>query len=106
KQTPHKDFEAMGYYFNSISTTTLLVGPMIFIGADGFISDVNSDLDKRNDQSLGNINKNSISDLVINGGIEIDCKDIYEFFQLMQKRENDFGTHQGDHLGFNNGKME
>ena len=105
-QTPHKDFEAMGYYFNSISPTALLVGPMIFIGADGFISDINSDLDKRNDQSLGNINENSISDLVINGGIEIDCKDINEFFQLMQKRETDFGTHQGDHLGFNNGKME
>lgn len=105
-QTPHKNFEAMGYYFNSINPYTLLVGPMIFVGADGFISDINSDLDKRNEQSLGNVNKNNISDLVINGGIEIDCKDRYEFFQLMQKRETDFGTHQGDHLGFKNGKME
>lgn len=105
-QTPHKDFEAMGYYFNSISTNALLVGPMIFVGADGFISDINSDLDRRNEQSLGNINNNSISDLVLNGGIEIECKDIYEFFLLMQKRETDYGTHQGDHLVFKNGKME
>ena len=47
----------MGYYFNSINPTALLVGPMIFIGADGFISDINSDLDKRREQSLGNIKR-------------------------------------------------
>lgn len=105
-QTPHKDFEAMGYYFNSSNPMTLLVGPMIFVGADGFISDINSDLDKRKEQSLGNINQSSISDLVINGGIEIECKDISEFFELMEKREFDFATHQGEHLGFKNGKME
>lgn len=104
-QTPHKDFEAMGYYFNAINPDTLLVGPMIFVGADGFISDMNSDIDKRDEQSLGNIKENSISDLVLKGGIKIECKDISDFFRLMQKRENDFGTHQGDHLGFKNGKM-
>lgn len=104
-QTPHKNFEAMGYYFNSISPNELLVGPMIFVGADGFISDINSDLDKRSEQSLGNINENSISELVINGGLEIDCEDINEFLELMYKREIDFETHQGDHLGFKNGKM-
>ena len=105
-KTPHKDFEAMGYYFNRINPQALLVGPMIFVGADGFVSDINSDLDKRNEQSLGNINTNSISDLVLNGGIEIDCGDINDFFSLMKKREIDFGTHQGDHLGFRNGKLE
>lgn len=105
-QTPHKDFEALGYYFNNIRPTALLVGPMIFVGADGFISDINSDLDRRNEQSLGNINQNPISDLVMNGGIEIHCKDVNEFFELMNKREIDFATHQGDHLGFKNGKME
>lgn len=103
--TPHKEFEAYGYYYNNMDPRILLAGPMIFVGADGFISDINSDIDKRNEQSLGNINVNSISDLVINGGIEIECKDINEFFKLMQKRLTDFGTHQGDHLGFNNGKM-
>ena len=105
-QTPHKNFEAMGYYFNSISPSALLVGPMIFVGADGFISDINSDLDKRNEQSIGNINQHSISDLVINGGIEINCKDVNDFFELMYRREIDFGNHQGDHLGFKNGNME
>lgn len=105
-QTPHKDFEAIGYYFNKISEKALLVGPMVFVGADGFVSDINSDIDKRKEQSLGNINEKSISDLVINGGIEIECKDIPEFFELMKKRETDFATHQGEHLGFKNGKME
>ena len=105
-KTPHKEFEAMGYYFNRINPHALLVGPMIFVGADGFVSDINSDLDKRNEQSLGNINTNTISDLVLNGGIEINCEDINEFFSLMKKREIDFGTHQGDHLDFRNGKLE
>lgn len=105
-QTPHKDFEAMGYYFNSINSNMLLVGPMIFVGADGFVSDINSDLDRREEQSLGDISKKSISDLVLTGGIEIPCTDINDFFDLMQKREIDFGTHQGDHLGFKEGKME
>ena len=105
-KTPHKDFEAMGYYFNSINPSTLLVGPMIFVGADGFVSDINSDLDKRIEQSLGNINDTRISNLVLNGGIEIECHDIDEFFTLMQKRETDFATHKGEHLRFKDGRME
>lgn len=105
-QTPHKEFEALGYYFNnSLNSNMLLVGPMIFVGADGFISDINSDIDKRKEQSLGNINENNISNFVLNGGKEIECKDINEFFSLMEKRENDFGTHQGEHLGFKDGKI-
>ena len=105
-QTPHKEFEALGYYFNnSLDSNMLLVGPMIFVGADGFISDINSDIDKRKEQSLGNINENTISNFVLNGGKEIKCKDIDEFFSLMRKRENDFGTHQGEHLGFKDGKI-
>ena len=105
-QTPHKEFEALGYYFNnSLDSNMLLVGPMIFVGADGFISDINSDIDKRKEQSLGNINENTISNFVLNGGKEIKCKDINEFSSLMKKRENDFGTHQGEHLGFKDGKI-
>lgn len=104
-QTPHKEFEALGYYYNDSSSSELLVGPMIFVGADGFISDINSDIGRRAEQSLGNIASANISDLVLNGGIEIKCKDSNEFFALMDKREEDFATHQGDHLIFKNGKM-
>ena len=105
-QTPHKEFEALGYYFNnSLDSNMLLVGPMIFVGADGFISDINSDIDKRKEQSLGNINENTISNFVLNGGKEIEFKDINEFFSLMRNRENDFGTYQGEHLGFKDGKI-
>ncbi len=103
--TPHKDFEAMGYYYNLIKPNALLVGPMVFVGADGFISDINSDISKRKEQSLGNINEENIANLVLNGGIEIGCEDVKEFFELMEKRELDFATHKGDHLNFKDGKM-
>ena len=102
--TPHKKFEALGYYFTNYKNT-LLVGPMVFIGADGYISDINSDISKRNDQSIGNVLENSISSCVLKGGIELECNDYVEFFEMMIQREHDFATHQGDHLNFKNGKM-
>ncbi len=105
-QTPHKDFEAMGYYYSESKPNVLLVGPMIFIGADGFVSDINSNFDRRKEQSLGNISERNLSDLILNGGIKIECTDIEEFFLLMEKREDDFATHQGEHLGFKDGRME
>ena len=120
-QTPHKEFEALGYYYYNISSNALLVGPMIFIGADGYISDINSDINKRKEQSLGNINNIYISDAVFNGGIETkkdefsflepdnsirsEFFEFYAFYKLMEKRDNDFATHQGDHLRFENGKL-
>lgn len=103
--TPHKEFEAIGYYYNSMSPNVLLVGPIIFVGADGFISDINSEIGKRKEQSLGNISENTIADLVLDGGIEIECKDSNDFFDIMEEREMDFATHKGDHLNFKDGKM-
>lgn len=104
-KTPHKEFEALGYYYNNVNPNILLVGPMVFVGADGYISDINSDVEKRKAQSLGNLSDSSISALVLNGGIEIKCGNIEEFFELMEKREYEFATHQGDHLGFQDGEM-
>jgi len=102
--TPHKKFEALGYYFTNYKKA-LLAGPMVFIGADGYISDINSDISKRRDQSIGNVLENSISSCVINGGIELDCNDYEEFFGMMNQRERDFATHQGDHLTFKDGRI-
>lgn len=102
---PHKDFEAYGYYYNkNVHPKLLFAGPMIFVGADGFISDINSDLDKRSEQSLGNINEHTICDLILNGGIEIECEG-RDFFNIMTLRLLDFGAHKGNRLEFKNGKM-
>ena len=102
--TPHKKFEALGYYFAEYKKT-LFVGPMVLIGADGYISDINSDIKKRDEQSIGNILENTISSYVINGGIELDCNGYEDFFGMMYQRERDFATHQGDHLIFKDKKM-
>ena len=104
--TPKKGFEALGYYYNCIGKKGLLVGPMIFVGADGYISDINSDIEKRNEQSIGNALQDEISKSVMNGGIQLDCNDIDVFFKKMEKRENEYSIHQGDHLIFEDNKMK
>lgn len=103
--TPKKKFEALGYYYSESINNFLLVGPMIFIGADGYISDINSDISKRNEQSIGNVLDSTISDCVKNAGIKKDCNSVKDFFEMMFQREQDFATHQGDHLIFMNNKM-
>lgn len=106
---PKKKFEAMGYYYGLYErkngSNVSMVGPMIFIGADGYISDINTDISKRKEQSIGNILNESIISSVKKGGIKKDFKDVEDFFTSMSQRELDYATHQGDHLIFKNNKM-
>lgn len=101
--TPKKQFETLGYYY-SLYGSGCFVGPMIFIGADGYISDINSDIEKRKEQSIGNIKNTTIFDSLLNGGIRIEC-DLESPFAFFDKRETEFATHQGDHLIFKDNKM-
>lgn len=101
--TPKKQFEAMGYYY-SFCSNGCFVGPMIFVGADGYISDINSEIGKREEQSIGNIKNLTILDSLLNGGIRIQC-DSESPFDFFKQREIDFATHQGDHLIFEDNKM-
>ena len=103
--TPKKDFEALGYYYNKVNEENLLVGPMIFISADGYISDINSEIARREEQSLGNILNKTITELVTTGGIEIETTDLKDFYNKMLQREKDFATHQGEHWTFKNDCM-
>lgn len=103
-ETPRKKFEALGYYYSNYNNF-LLAGPMIFIGADGYISDINSDIKKRNEQSIGNVLRDTISSRILKGGIEVECDNIEDFFNQMIGREYEFATHQGDHLVFKDGSM-
>lgn len=103
--TPKKKFEALGYYYSNEIDKFLLIGPMIFIGADGYISDINSDISRRSEQSIGNILENKISDCVKFSGIKKDCNCVEDFFEMMNQRERDFATHHGDHLIFKDGKI-
>lgn len=102
--TPKKEFEAIGYYYSYFKDDVLLVGPIIFIGADGYISDINSDIEKRNIQSIGNILNTTLSDSIIKGGIKTTFDD-ENIFAKFNQREIDFATHQGDHLIFKDNKM-
>lgn len=101
--TPKKQFETMGYYY-SLYGNRCFVGPMVFIGSDGYISDMNSDIEKRKEQSIGNIISTTLLDSLLNGGIRIEC-DLERPFAFFQKRETEFTTHQGDHLIFKDNKM-
>lgn len=103
--TPHKKFESIGYYYQEYDNDIMIAGPMIFIGADGYISDINSDIKKRDEQSLGNVKGTKLSDAIKNGGIEKVNMEPQEFFDMLQQREKDFATHQGDHLIFKDNKM-
>lgn len=103
--TPHKKFEAMGYYYQEFENDIIIAGPMIFVGADGYISDINSDIKQRNEQSIGNIKEIKLSDAIKRGGIEIKDMEPQDFFDRLHKREMEFATHQGDHLIFENNKM-
>lgn len=101
--TPKKKFEALGYYY-SLTETACFAGPMIFIGSDGYISDINSDIEKRDIQSIGNILDSSIYDCLVRGGIRIN-HNANNPFGFFIKRNHDFGVHEGDHLIFENNKM-
>ena len=105
--SPRKKFEAEGYYYCKFSQNENIyfVGPMIFIGADGYISDINSDIAKREEQSIGNIKSGSLLNQILNGGIKIGDMTLDEFEDMMKKREMEFSTHQGDHLIFKDNKM-
>lgn len=103
--TPHKKYEIEGYYYSKYNEKHLLVGPIIFIGADGYISDINSDISKRKEQSIGNVLDTTITSSVLNAGIEKKYNNIEEFFEAMKQREYEFATHQGDHLVFENNKV-
>lgn len=101
--TPKKQFEALGYYY-SIHNGIMFSGPMIFIGAEGYISDINSDIHKRKEQSLGNILNITIKDAIERGAIRkpFDSKNPFSHFI---KREQEFYSHNGDHLGFENNRL-
>ncbi len=101
--TPKKSFEALGYYY-SLHNSGCFAGPMIFIGADGYISDINSAIEKRNEQSIGNIMNNTIFTSIKNGGIKIE-HNLEDPFAYFEERENDFSIHKGDHLIFKDNKM-
>lgn len=101
--TPKKKFEALGYYYSTYGKGCF-AGPMIFIGADGYISDINSDIDKRNEQSIGNIKNTTIFESLLNGGIKIECN-LKNPFEEFEKREIDFALHKGAHLIFKENKI-
>lgn len=102
--TPKKEFEAIGYYYSFLKEELMLAGPMIFIGADGYISDINSDIEKRNTQSIGNVLNEKLSDCILKGGI-LSNYDEDDIFSVFEERENDFFAHKGEHLIFKDNKM-
>ena len=99
------EYEAIGYYYDFYKKTIMLAGPIIFMGADGYVTEGNLEIASRSQESLDNILNKSLSDMILYGGVRIKTSDISEFFDMMNKREDDYQNRRGDHWRFKEHKM-
>ena len=97
--------EAIGYYYDYWKDVGLLVGPIIFLGSDGYISEGNLETDRRSAECLGNILEESIGEMVERGGIHGNYGTLEAFYKAMYRREWEYQHHKGDHWRFENHKL-
>lgn len=99
------EFEPIGYFYDLIGESCLFVGPIIFVGSDGYISDGNIEIESRPEQSLGNILEENISTMVQRGAIHCRFNNQKEFLIAMSKRNQDFNYYRGEHYQFQNHRL-
>ncbi len=79
------EYCVVGYFYNFYKQT-LLVGPVIFVDANGYIGDGDSEIELREKESLGNVCQESIANCVLNGGIKENFTNLSEFYYFCDKR--------------------
>ena len=99
------DFDPVGYFYDYFQHLGFLVGPLLFVGADGYITDGNLEVDSREEQSLGNILNESIQTMVERGGVRVKCGDVEKFFVAMDKRFEAHQKRKGEHYKFENHRL-
>lgn len=99
-------FEVSGYFYDYYKDNMLLVGPVMFISAEGYITEGNDEIKHYKEGSLGNVLDGSWENFLINGGIHIPCKTATEFFDFLEKRENDYQSLKGEHYIIEDHKMK
>lgn len=102
---PKHEFEVMGYFYDFYKDY-LMVGPVLFVSADGYITEGNDEIEHYEKGSIGNVLRESISDSVIRGGQHIKCNDQKEFFEFLARREYEYQSLKGRHYIYEDGKMK
>lgn len=103
---PKYDFETTGYYYQELKDDCYAVGPILFIGAEGYITDGNSELNKREEQSIGHLNKGKIMDQIKRGGIAVKTQSITDFRKLCGDIMKNYFSYGDPHYIFENNKMK
>ena len=99
-------FEVMGYYYDFCRDNMLMVGPAIFVSADGFITDGNDEIAHYKEGSLGSVLDCDWDKAIINGGIHVPCKNTDEFVTFLKRREDEYQKIIGEHYIIENGQMK
>lgn len=83
------EYCVVGYFYNFYKQN-LLVGPVVFVDANGYIGDGDSEIELREKESLGNVCQDSIANCVLNGGIKENFTTLQEFYYFCDKRLKDY----------------
>lgn len=103
---PKYEFDATGYYYQKGKEDCYAVGPILFIGADGYITDGNSELNSREQQSIGHLNKGKIIEQIKQGGIQVKTTSIADFRKFCWNIMQSYFSYEEPHYIFENNKMQ
>lgn len=97
-------FEVMGYFYQEFPKYFLL-GPVVFVSANGYVCEGNDEIDCYEKHSIGNILEEDIKTMVMRGGIEKHFEDPNDFFNFLEERMHSYDTLVGPHYHIIDGKM-
>ena len=93
-------------YFYDIYKNHMLVGPVLFVDANGFIGDGDGEIECREKESLGNVCHDSIYSSVLHGGMKKDFNTILEFYSFCQRRLYEHYHLEGETYRIENKEMK
>lgn len=98
-------FEVIGYFYDYYKDS-LLVGPNVFISADGYIADGNDEISHYKCGSLGNVLEDNWEQAIINGGIHVPSSSAKDFWDFLDKREEEYQKLKGENYIIEDRKMK
>lgn len=98
-------FEVCGYFYDYYKDY-LLVGPIVFISSEGYITDGNDEISHYKCGSLGNVLEDNWEQAIINGGIHIPSNTPDEFLNFLDRREEEYQKLKGVNYIIEDKKMK
>lgn len=99
-------FEVMGYFYDYFKENVIMVGPVIFVSADGYITEGNDEIKHYEEGSLGNVLDKDWELAIINGGIHIPCGSTFKFWNYLERREDEYQNLSGKHYIIEDKRMK